>query len=94
MIGLAAGLLTGRRELTAAVVGAGIGVSVALLFGPAIGIVAGGLFGPLIGLAIPARIAHETAPLGTVESAEHYATPGEFSEHAAGATTRSEGPPP
>ena len=81
MIGLAVGLMTGRRELTAAIVGAGIGVGVALLAGPPVGIVAGGLLGPLAGLAVPSRIAHETAPLGTVASAEHYSTPGEFSEH-------------
>jgi len=82
MIGLAAGMMTGRRELTAAVVGAAIGVAVSLMAGPPIGIVAGGLIGPLVALAIPARVAHETAPLGTVASAEHYATPGEFSAAA------------
>jgi 4-azaleucine resistance transporter AzlC len=54
MIGLAVGLITGRRELIAAVVGAGIGVPVALLTSPAIGIIAGGLVGPAIGLLIPA----------------------------------------
>ena len=80
MIGLAAGMMTGRRELTAAVVGTAIGVMVALLAGPAIGIVAGGLLGPLVGLAVPTRLAHETAPLGSVVSAEHYSTPGEFDE--------------
>ncbi len=76
MIGLAVGLITGRRELVAAIVGAGVGVVVALLTSPAIGIVVGGLAGPLAGLAIPARTAHETAPLGTGASADRYAMPG------------------
>ena len=75
MIGLAAGLITGRRELTAAIVGAVIGVGVALLVGPAVGIVAGGLLGPLTGLLVPASVAHETAPLGSPASAERYALP-------------------
>ena len=76
MIGLAVGLVTGRRELVAAIVGAGTGVAIALLVGPAIGIVAGGLLGPAAGLLVPAAAAHETAPLGTVASAEHDAMPG------------------
>ena len=39
MIGLAVGLITGRRELVAAIVGAGVAVVVALASSPAIGIV-------------------------------------------------------
>jgi len=76
MVGLAAGLVTGRRELVAAIVGAGIGVAVALASSPAIGIVAGGVVGPAIGLLVPAAVAHETSPLGTPSSAEHYALSG------------------
>jgi predicted branched-subunit amino acid permease len=75
MTGLAVGLVTGRRELVAAVVGAGVGVIVALASSPAIGIVAGGVIGPAVGLLVPARLAHETAILGTVASAEHYSMP-------------------
>ncbi len=52
MIGLAVGLITGRRELVAAIVGAGVAVGVALASSPAIGIVAGGVVGPFAG---PAR---------------------------------------
>ena len=52
MVGLAVGLITGRRELVAAIVGAGIAVGVALVASPAIGIVAGGVLGPAVG---PAR---------------------------------------
>lgn len=76
MIGLAAGLMTGRRELVAAIVGSIVGVLVALLVSPAVGIIAGGLLGPAAGLLVPAAEAHETAPLGTPGSAERYAMPG------------------
>jgi predicted branched-subunit amino acid permease len=76
MIGLAVGLLTGRRELVAAIVGAGIGVVVALLTSPAIGIIAGGLVGPAVGLLVPARFAAGTAPLGTPASADRFLMPG------------------
>ena len=76
MVGLAVGLISGRREIVAAVVGAGIGVAVALVAGPAIGIIAGGLVGPAVGLAIPSSRAPERAPLGTRASARGYAMPG------------------
>jgi predicted branched-subunit amino acid permease len=76
MVGLAVGLITGRRELVAALAGASIGVVVAMLSSPALGIVAGGLLGPLVGLLVPAAAAHETAPIGTARSAERYAMPG------------------
>jgi 4-azaleucine resistance transporter AzlC len=76
MVGLAVGLITGRREIVAAIVGAGVGVAVALVAGPAIGIIAGGLIGPAVGLAVPAAVANERAPLGTGASAERYAMPG------------------
>jgi branched chain amino acid efflux pump len=75
MIGLAVGLITGRRELVAAMVGAGVAVVVALLTSPAIGIVTGGIVGPLVGLAVPMRWAAETAPLGSFESAERFSMP-------------------
>jgi 4-azaleucine resistance transporter AzlC len=76
MVGLAVGLITGRREVVAALVGAGVGVLVALATSPSIGIVAGGLIGPAVGLLIPASAAHEKAPLGTSASAERYSMPG------------------
>ena len=76
MIGLAAGLMTGQREIVAAIVGAVVGVVTALAVSPAVGIIVGGLVGPAAGLLVPASIAHETAPLGTPSSAEHYALPG------------------
>jgi predicted branched-subunit amino acid permease len=75
MIGLAVGLVTGRRELVAGIVGAAIAVVVALATSPAIGIVAGGVLGPVVGLLVPASIAAETAPLGSLASADRFSMP-------------------
>jgi 4-azaleucine resistance transporter AzlC len=55
MGGLAVGLVTGRRELVAALIAAVIGVGVALGWEPAAGIIAGGVIGPLAGMAIRPR---------------------------------------
>jgi 4-azaleucine resistance transporter AzlC len=63
MIGLAVGLISGRRELVAAIVGSGIAVAVALTSSPSIGIVAGGIIGPLVALLVPKGMAAEAAPL-------------------------------
>ncbi|HYU50305.1 MAG TPA: AzlC family ABC transporter permease [Candidatus Limnocylindria bacterium] len=61
MAGLAVGLVTGRREIVAAVVGGCIAVIVGIAAGgAAVGVVAGGLLGPLVGLAIPERCAADT----------------------------------
>lgn len=54
MAGLAVGLVTGRRELVAALVGSAVGVAVGLAWDPAAGILAGGLLGPAVGLVTPA----------------------------------------
>ena len=53
MIGLAVGLVTGRRELVAAVAGAAVAVAVSLAVSSTIGIIAGGIVGPAIGLLVP-----------------------------------------
>jgi 4-azaleucine resistance transporter AzlC len=73
MIGLAVGLITGRRELVAALSGAVIGVGASLLTSASIGIILGGLIGPLLGLLVPASKAHERAPLGSTASAGRFA---------------------
>ena len=52
MGGLAVGLITGRRELVAAITGGVIAVAVALAWDPSAGIIAGGVIGPLAGMAI------------------------------------------
>jgi predicted branched-subunit amino acid permease len=76
MIGLAVGLVSGRRELVAAVAGASVAVGVSLAVSPTVGIIAGGLVGPAVGLLVPAGTAHETAPIGTPTSAGRYWMPG------------------
>ena len=52
MGGLAVGLITGRRELVAAIAGAVIAVGVALAWDPAAGIIGGGVIGPLLGMLV------------------------------------------
>jgi 4-azaleucine resistance transporter AzlC len=64
MGGLAVGLISGRRELVAAIAGAVIAVGVALAWDPAAGIIAGGVLGPLLGMAI--RTAAPSAPEGQI----------------------------
>ncbi len=63
MIGLAVGLMSGRREVVAAATGAVVGVVVALLTSGAIGIVVGGVVGPFAGLLVPSRTSAETVPV-------------------------------
>ena len=53
MAGLAVGLVSGRRELVAAVAGGAIGVGTSLAVSPTVGIIAGGVVGPLVGLLVP-----------------------------------------
>jgi predicted branched-subunit amino acid permease len=55
MGGLAVGLVTGRREVVAALAGLLIGVAVAVVAQPSVGVVAGGLLGPLAGFLVPQR---------------------------------------
>ena len=55
MAGLCVGLLSGRREVAAALGGAAIGVAASLLVSPTIGIIAGGVFGPFVGFAVRQR---------------------------------------
>jgi predicted branched-subunit amino acid permease len=76
MIGLAVGLVTGRREIVAAVAGAVVAVVASLAVSPTLGIIAGGVVGPAIGLLVPAASAGERAVLGTPASAERYGMPG------------------
>jgi 4-azaleucine resistance transporter AzlC len=62
MVGLAAGLITGRREVVAAIAGALLGVGIGLLVSPSLGIIAGGILGPAVGLAVPERAARNEPP--------------------------------
>jgi hypothetical protein len=53
MAGLAVGLISGRREVIAALAAVAVGVGAALLTDPAIGVIAGGVAGPIIGMLVP-----------------------------------------
>lgn len=53
MGGLAVGLITGGRELAAAIAGGVIGVAIGLAWDPAAGIIAGGVIGPAVGMLVP-----------------------------------------
>ncbi len=53
MAGLAVGLITGRREVVAALVAIVVGITVALASDPAIGIICGGVIGPVVGMFVP-----------------------------------------
>lgn len=75
MAGLCVGLVTGRRELVAALSGATIGVAVSLAVSPTLGVIAGGLIGPFLGLLVPAARSHEVAPIGSIASADRYGMP-------------------
>jgi 4-azaleucine resistance transporter AzlC len=65
MAGIAAAIVSGRRELVAAVAGAGIAVAVGLVVGPSAGIVAGGLLAPAVALFV-----RHAPPSSEVEAAE------------------------
>lgn len=54
MGGLAVGLITGRRELVAAIGGAVLGVGIAVAWDATAGIIVGGILGPLLGLLVKA----------------------------------------
>jgi len=94
MMGLAVGLVAGRRELVAALGGAILGVAVSLWAGPGVGVVVGGLGGPLLGMAVPRAAGERVVPLGTPRSAEGYAMPGSrFEPDAVGGTGHPVLPP-
>ena len=63
MAGIAVALISGRRELVAALAGIVIGIALGLAFDPAVGVVAGGLLGPII-----AMFAVRTPPASDDES--------------------------
>ncbi len=78
MGGLAVGLITGRRELVAAVIGAVVAVAIGLAWDPAAGIIAGGLLGPLAGMAVrPSgkEHAHDGEPASGTEPTHEHAQP-------------------
>jgi predicted branched-subunit amino acid permease len=61
MAGLTVGVARGRPAVTAALVGATVAVSVALVTDPSVGIVVGGIVGPLAGMASGAESSRDAA---------------------------------
>lgn len=93
MVGLAVGLVTGRRELVAALGGATLGVVCSLIAGPGVGVIVGGVGGPLLGLAVPRSAGDAVRALGTAGSAQRYAMPGaKFVDESGQAPGRSRPP--
>jgi predicted branched-subunit amino acid permease len=90
MIGLAVGLVAGRRELVAAFGGAVVAVAASLAVGPGVGIIAGGLCGPLLGMVVPMPIKSRPVDLGTPASAEPHSMSG---RHLYGPIGRDESTP-
>jgi 4-azaleucine resistance transporter AzlC len=73
MAGLSLGMVSGRRDVAAALGAVATAVTVGLIGGPSIGLVAGAVIGPFFGLAVPPS-AHEES--SEPESPEPSATAG------------------
>jgi len=93
MGGLAVGLVTGRRELVAAIVGAVSAVAVSLAWDPAAGVIAGGLLGPLVGMAMPRPRAEQPAEAQIVFGPQPTSPAPHFPETDAVRVRQWEGPP-
>ena len=91
MVGLAVGLITGRRELVAALVGAAVAVVVALGVEPGDRDHRRRPRRAAARAAGPGAAAKETAPLGTEASAERYSMPGTHSRRRPGEPSWSGG---
>ena len=71
MAGLSLGMVSGRRDVAAALGAVAIAVPAGMVGGPSVGLVAGAVFGPLVGLAAPASPNDESrAPETPEPSAE------------------------
>jgi 4-azaleucine resistance transporter AzlC len=84
MMGLAVGLVTGRRELVAALGGAILGVAASLWAGPGVGVIVGGMGGPLLGMAVPRAAGDRPVGLGLPPSDDGAPAPGRASGPRAG----------
>jgi 4-azaleucine resistance transporter AzlC len=93
MTGLAVGLITGRREVVAALGGAILGVASSLWAGPGVGVIVGGMGGPLLGMAVPRRDGELPVPPMSPRSAGAYAQPGPGFTPRSGSDRDAPGPP-
>ena len=69
MAGLSLGMVSGRRDVAAALGAVAVAVPVGLAGGASLGLVAGAVVGPFIGLAVPASPKDESSALETPEPA-------------------------
>jgi len=67
MAGLSLGLVSGRRDVAAALGAVAVAVTVGLFGGASLGLVAGAALGPLFGLAVPPSAAEESSAPETPE---------------------------
>jgi 4-azaleucine resistance transporter AzlC len=66
MAGLSLGMVSGRRDVAAALGAVAVAVAVGLVAGASVGLVAGAVVGPFIGLAVPAGAADIVAQPGGI----------------------------
>lgn len=67
MAGLSLGMVSGRRDVAAALGAVAVAVPVGLAGGASLGLVAGAVLGPVFGLVTPASAAEQSADPGTPE---------------------------
>jgi 4-azaleucine resistance transporter AzlC len=67
MAGLSLGMVSGRRDVAAALGAVAVAVPIGLVGGASLGLVAGAVVGPFIGLAVPASPAEESSASETPE---------------------------
>ena len=67
MAGLSLGMVSGRRDVAAALGAVAVAVPIGLAAGTSVGLVAGAVFGPALGLAVPASPADESSAPETPE---------------------------
>jgi hypothetical protein len=75
MAGLSLGMVSGRRDVAAALGAVAVAVPVGLAGGASLGLVAGAVLGPFIGLAAPAWPNEESSAPETPESSAEAGLP-------------------
>jgi predicted branched-subunit amino acid permease len=75
MAGLSLGMVSGRRDLAAALGAVAVAVAVGLIGGASVGLIAGAVLGPLIGLAVPPTPGEESGEPETPEPAAEAGLP-------------------
>jgi 4-azaleucine resistance transporter AzlC len=76
MAGLSLGMVSGRRDVAAALGAVAVAVPVGLAAGPSVGLVAGAVIGPFVGLAVPLRPGEPAPTAETIDATERAAEEG------------------